>query len=211
MAAGAAKTSSATVSDVVPRSLASDQVRQVFEAGPLAELGEVVVKPGVLQPAPQPVKASKRPGLNEYVVTLETLPDGASPDFGWQVETGLTLTAPPPPPASKRPIGTTVTKRTAAARKTAAPSVTSAAKLRPAKVGPLKPAVAEALSAGTAALQIDPLWQADLTLPPSNEGRPRRLVMREFELYFKATPNPGEFIPIARRLVYADIVPLPLA
>ncbi len=209
-AGAAAKTKSAPASDVVPRSLAADQVRQVFEAGPLAELGEVGLTPGVLQPAPQPVKASKRPGLNEYVVTVEKLPEGASPDFGWQVVQGITLTAPPPPPASKRPISTTVTTRSAAARKTAAPSVTSAAKVRPTKVGALKPAVADALSAGTAAVQIDPLWQADLTLPPATDGRPRRLVVREFELYFKATPEPLEFIPVARRLVYADIVQLPV-
>jgi hypothetical protein len=33
--------------------------------------------------------------------------------------------------------------------------------------------------------------------------------VREHELYFKATATAGEFIPIARRLVYADQVELP--
>jgi hypothetical protein len=56
--------------------------------------------------------------------------------------------------------------------------------------------------------EIKPLWEGDITLPP-NDNRPRRLVVRENELYFKATPKPGEFLPIARRLVYVDIVNLP--
>ncbi|MEO7600404.1 MAG: hypothetical protein ABIV50_15835 [Opitutus sp.] len=57
--------------------------------------------------------------------------------------------------------------------------------------------------------QVPPLWEGDVTLPPATDARPRRLVVRENELYFKATPQPEEFLPIARRLVYADIVDLP--
>jgi hypothetical protein len=36
-------------------------------------------------------------------------------------------------------------------------------------------------------------------------------VVREQGLYFRATPGPQEFLPIARRLVYVDIVNLPTA
>jgi hypothetical protein len=57
--------------------------------------------------------------------------------------------------------------------------------------------------------QIAPLWEGDITLPAAADNRPRRIVVRENELYFKATPQPNEFLPVARRLVYVDIVDLP--
>ncbi len=206
--------------DVLPSLPTSAQIANVFRPGELtaiAEAGRIPGNIGGLLPKPEPAAASQRPGLNQYSVTLEKLPKNASPDFGWVVDDRLTVTKPPTPPtpssspAPKLPKGPatqpTVARRTTPAATVTATSRTAALQTAAGKKA-LETAAGRLVATNPDILALPPLWEADLNLPVINDGLPRRLVVQEHELYFKATPNKGEIIPIARRLVYADIVPL---
>jgi hypothetical protein len=183
--------------------------RSPIEAISAADLAKI---PGVT--AAEPASPSKKVGLNEYTIAVEDLPEGASADFGWEPVSGVSVTKPPAPPRGIDPkvVGTAIKTTTSSAtgtttRKTAA---SRAAATTAAKVGTQ---VSDVIGSGglttVLGLQLAPLWEGDVTLPPLNGTRPRRIVVREHELYFKATATAGEFIPIARRLVYADQVELP--
>ncbi len=200
----------AAVRDIVRQPVSAAQVRQAFQVGNLEVTtapGVGGVTPGVVVPAPTPAEPSKRPGLNEYSVVVEALNDPAAPDFSWESLSGASVTKPPPPPPSPIPIDprltTKVTRKSRAATKV---TLTDTVRVSPTtqatdvitNVGEISPGFV-----------LTPLWEADVTFPPANDTKPRRLVVREHEVYFKATPDAGEFIPLARRLVYVDIVNLP--
>jgi hypothetical protein len=164
---------------------------------------------GLVGPTAETAAASSRFGLNEYSVIVEELPEGGSPDFDWQPLAGVKVTKPPPPPPSPRPINPRLRADTTVARSvTTKKAVTGAAST----VGAAGRASDVVAAGGLTAelLGLAPLWEADVTLPTQSSNRRRRIVVREHELYFKATPAAGEFLPIARRLVYVDIVDLPL-
>jgi hypothetical protein len=186
------------------------QLDELVRRAPIEPIVTTPTRPGGISGIPgladEPVEASKRFGLNEYGVTVEQLLDEADPDFGWETLSGVKVTKPtvtPAPINPRLPITPVKVTRSATTRAGAAPAVSAAGTK-----------VSDVLGAGgivptTPTWEIAPLWEADVTLPPMTSNRPRRIVVREHEVYFKATPAPGDFIPIARRLVYADIVPLP--
>jgi hypothetical protein len=199
----------APIKDIVSAPIVGSKALEVFKAGQLEFFNKdkIGINPGVFVPVAEPAEASSRLGLNEYTVAVEQLPDGESPDFGWKAIDGITPTKPPQPPKLDPRITTAAGRSVRVSRKTS-----SIAKLGATKVGSIRDAASrvpiEEVIGTHPSFEIKPLWEGDITLPP-NDNRPRRLVVRENELYFKATPKPGEFLPIARRLVYVDIVNLP--
>lgn len=201
-----AKSATMPLKDVLSEPL----TRAKLLAAVKAPLTSVVTTPGggtgVVRPAPEPAPASSRFGLNEYSVELERLPANESPDFGWEAVTGLLVTKPSTGPGAIG--GLTATPATSVAGR-ASKAVSKKALAAKVKRGT---AATDLATGGVIAtgpvFQIKPLWEADVTLPTANDNQPRRLVVREHELYFKATAQPNEFLPIARRLVYVDIVDL---
>jgi hypothetical protein len=197
-----------TIKDLVSKPLPSSQVLQAFQPGEVQAIGPAgTLVPGVFQPQAEPAEASKRPGLNEYTVSVERLTNDASPDFSWEPISGISLTKPPSGPVVATPINPRLVADTAKRRTASRTKVTAAAATARPKITDNGPEIV----AVPGVLAIAPLWEGDVTLPVATDNRPRRLVVREQELYFKATPAPLEFVPIARRLVYVDIVNLPSA
>ncbi|HEX2101446.1 MAG TPA: hypothetical protein VHF69_12315, partial [Candidatus Synoicihabitans sp.] len=142
-----------------------------------------------------------------YTVSVEQLPTGGSEDFSWETLSGVTVTKPPPSPRPRNPPLSAAATRTARASTAAsAASVSAAAGVRATTAA----SAATLEGAVVGVLAIAPLWEGDINLPPAVAGARRRFVIRENEVYFKATLAPGDFIPVARRLVYADIVELPV-
>ncbi|HTO03676.1 MAG TPA: hypothetical protein VL069_08240, partial [Opitutus sp.] len=172
------------------------------------QAGKVGIEPGVFVPVAEPADPSSRYGLNEYTVTLERLPAGESPDFGWQAVSGVNPTKPPTSTKPNPKISTKVSQPGSTAKTSAVTKLTAKAKVSASAAAGAAVNVGDIVATGPA-FQIKPLWEGDVRLPASTDDRPRRLVIRENELYFKATPKPNEFLPIARRLVYVDIVELP--
>ncbi|HTO03813.1 MAG TPA: hypothetical protein VL069_08935, partial [Opitutus sp.] len=79
-------TASAPIKDLVSTPPTGAKVMEVFKAGQLEyiQAAKAGIEPGVFVPVAEPADPSSRYGLNEYTVTLERLPAGESPDFGWQ-------------------------------------------------------------------------------------------------------------------------------
>ena len=170
--------------------------------------------PNLPELAAEPASPSKRFGLNEFTVAVEELPDGGSPDFDWAPLTSVSVTKPSStPPAQGPTVVTTAVGRAAATTRATTKKAQSTAKTGVSAAGARTTASTDLLTAELLAgpgVQIAPLWEGDVHLPPASK-RPRRLVIREHELFFKATPAPNDFLPIARRLVYADLFSLPSA
>jgi hypothetical protein len=228
--------------DVGSIKLTGAQAKEYFKVGQLEFLGTGTVGAGGMNPgdyaaATEPAELSSQPGLNEYTVTLETLPEDGSKDFGWTPVAGVVPQKPFAP--SKSPAkfdpdlsgaaversGTTgpkitIEKKASTSRGTAKATKTGigahATKVGTGKAGGFTTAGGgqglEFEQADLSHLERPPLWEGDITLPPSSDNRPRRLVVREYEVFFRTflPPNSerGE-LPIARRLVYADIHGLP--
>jgi hypothetical protein len=171
---------------------------------------QIGTSPGTPTVVGTPAEPSSRAGLNEYTLVVERLPENESPDFGWQPIEGLTPTRPPTAqssPAKFDPIPGAITTRSGTGG-TKVATGTAAAVGKTAVAGTAAGNVTAGIEAEST-MTVKPLWEGDLTLPVSNDHRPRRLVVREHELYFKAFSTPENFMPIARRLVYVDIVNLP--
>lgn len=215
-----ATAAAAPLRDLISESLTGATLHAALKS-PFTEIaqpaGSMVLNPEAVARPAEPAEASSRAGLNEYGVEVEQLPADESPDFGWVPVSGVTVTKPPVSPGmaggvtTDLPLSASVTGRVSRA---ATVKITRAkTKLGAATAVRKGTAIGDLATGGVIAtppvFQIKPLWEADVTLPPASEARPRRLLVREHELYFKATPQPGEFLPIARRLVYVDIVDLP--
>lgn len=218
--ASQATAATAPIKDIASAPPTGTKAAELFKAGQWEFIAaeKIAIDPGIFLPKPKPAEPSKRPGLNEYTVAVERLPEGESPDFGWQPIDGIVPTQPPKPGAAPAKAGPALSA--AAAKRVSTTAVkaaktTAASKLaRVAKAGTGVGAATVgkrpelAIEQGPV-FQIAPLWEGDITLPAAADNRPRRIVVRENELYFKATPQPNEFLPVARRLVYVDIVDLP--
>jgi hypothetical protein len=169
---------------------------------------------GLLHPGTGAVAPFAKPGLNRYEITAQYLPAGASPDFGWKNLEGVVLHKPgslvATLPKGKIPLRT----KAAAARKVTAAARTSAVvseALSQAKLqGPVTrvPGKIEFVELGEL-IQPKPLWAADIAIPTAPDNAPRRLVVEEFELHFhEADDRSATGRTVAKRLVYADILPL---
>ena len=220
------------IGDVESFPLTGAKAMESFKMGQLefiqaGTIGVTGTNPGDFTAATDPAELSSRAGLNEYTVTLEMLPEDESRDFGWKTVEGVVpqkpLTASSSPAKFDPDLsGVAVNRSGAAAAKTTPAKTTAAADAKVTKAGSAT-SIAKAggfTTAGGQGLEFEetdgsvldrpPLWEGDITLPPSNDNRPRRLVVREYEVYFRTILPPGRgALPIARRVVYADIIFLP--
>lgn len=201
--------------DIPSTHLVAEKMTSTLQATTIKELSPVerVRLEELLKVKTEPAAPSKKLGLNEYTVTVETLPDDASPDFGWKPLDGVTVTKPFVSPVTKAKAATKTTVASTTTTSKTAKRVTAA---KTAKVTTTPAVGSVQATTGVKAVEIDdltvqltrtPLWEGDVTFPEPALTAPHRLVVQEHELFLRATSTPADATWFARRLVYADIVP----